>query len=93
MIPRHFRSTTKVTSSVYKTPTSSASQMTKAKLPGSREAPIYHETRDSVMQDPGGFEETIPQLIRQTWQFEGRPTVYIGINPNTSKPKGIAFNA
>ena len=30
MIPRHFRSTTKVTSSVYKTPTSSTSQMTKA---------------------------------------------------------------
>ena len=23
------------------------------------------------MQDRGGFEETIPQLIRQTWQFEG----------------------
>ena len=23
------------------------------------------------MQDHGGFEETIPQLIRQTWQFEG----------------------
>ena len=22
------------------------------------------------MQDSGGFEETIPQLIRQTWQFE-----------------------
>ena len=22
------------------------------------------------MQDHGGFEETIPQLIRQTWQFE-----------------------
>ena len=22
------------------------------------------------MQDRGGFEETIPQLIRQTWQFE-----------------------
>ena len=39
----------------------------KGKLPGSREAPIYH----SVMQDCGGFEETIPQLIRQTWQFEG----------------------
>ena len=30
MIPGHFRSTTKVTSSVYKTPTSSTSQMTKA---------------------------------------------------------------
>ena len=30
MIQRHFRSTTKVTSSVYKTPTSSTSQMTKA---------------------------------------------------------------
>ena len=30
MIPRHFRSTTKVTSSVYKTPTSSTSQTTKA---------------------------------------------------------------
>ena len=30
MIPRHFRSTTKVTSSAYKTPTSSTSQMTKA---------------------------------------------------------------
>ena len=30
MIPRHFRSTAKVTSSVYKTPTSSTSQMTKA---------------------------------------------------------------
>ena len=30
MIPRNFRSTTKVTSSVYKTPTSSTSQMTKA---------------------------------------------------------------
>ena len=29
MIPRHFRSTAKVTSSVYKTPTSSTSQMTK----------------------------------------------------------------
>ena len=33
------------------------------------------------MQDRGGFEETIPQLIRQTWQFErslqhqGGPTV------------------
>ena len=23
------------------------------------------------MQDRGGFEEAIPQLIRQTWQFEG----------------------
>ena len=23
------------------------------------------------MQDRGGFEETIPQLIRQTWQLEG----------------------
>ena len=23
------------------------------------------------MQDHGGLEETIPQLIRQTWQFEG----------------------
>ena len=23
------------------------------------------------MQDRRGFEETIPQLIRQTWQFEG----------------------
>ena len=22
------------------------------------------------MQNRGGFEETIPQLIRQTWQFE-----------------------
>ena len=22
------------------------------------------------MQDRGGFEETIPQLIRQTWQLE-----------------------
>ena len=30
MIPRHFRSTAKITSSVYKTPTSSTSQMTKA---------------------------------------------------------------
>ena len=33
------------------------------------------------MQDRGGFEETIPQLFRQTWQLEGslqhldRPTV------------------
>ena len=26
--------------------------------------------QDSVMQDHGGFEETIPQLIRQTWQLE-----------------------
>ena len=42
----------------------------KGKLPGSREAPIYHEP-GTVMQDRGGFEETIPQLIRQTWQFEG----------------------
>ena len=23
------------------------------------------------MHDRGGFEETIPQLIRQTWQLEG----------------------
>ena len=23
------------------------------------------------MQDHGGLEETIPQLIRQTWQLEG----------------------
>ena len=23
------------------------------------------------MQDRGGFEETIPQLFRQTWQLEG----------------------
>ena len=23
------------------------------------------------MQDRGGFEETLPQLFRQTWQLEG----------------------
>ena len=43
MIPRHFRSTTKVTSSVYKTPTLIHKPNDKGKLPGSREAPIYHE--------------------------------------------------
>ena len=42
----------------------------KGKLPGSREAPIYHEPGTVSWQDHGGFEETIPQLIQQTWQFE-----------------------
>ena len=36
MIPRHFRSPTKVTCSVYKTPTSSTSQMTKANYQAAR---------------------------------------------------------
>ena len=43
MIPRHFRSTAKVTSSVYKTPNLIHKPNDKGKLPGSREAPIYHE--------------------------------------------------
>ena len=43
MILRYFRSTTKVTSSVYKTPNSFTEPNDKGKLPGSREAPIYHE--------------------------------------------------
>ena len=43
MILRHFRSTTKVTSSITKTPTSLHKPNDKGKLPGSREAPIYHE--------------------------------------------------
>ena len=43
MILRHFRSTAKVTSNVYKTPNSSTEPNDKGKLPGSREASIYHE--------------------------------------------------
>ena len=43
----------------------------KGKLPGSKEAPIYHEPGTVSCKDCGGFEETIPQLIRQTWQLEG----------------------
>ena len=41
----------------------------KGKLPGSRK----HQStmnQGGVMQDRGGLEETIPQLFRQTWQFE-----------------------
>ena len=43
MIPRHSRSTPKVTSNVRKIPNSYTSPTTRANCPGSREAPIYHE--------------------------------------------------
>ena len=41
--------------------------MTKANF---QAAGKHQSTRDSVMQDHGEFEETIPQFIRQTWQLE-----------------------
>ena len=43
MIPRHFRSTTKVTSQCLQDPNLIHKPNDKGKLPGSREAPIYHE--------------------------------------------------
>ena len=42
----------------------------KGKLPGSREAPIYHEPGTVSCKTVEDFEETIPQLIWQTWQLE-----------------------
>ena len=42
----------------------------KGKLPGSREAPIYHEPGTVSCKTVEDLEETIPQLIRQTWQLE-----------------------
>ena len=56
--------------------------------------------RQSWQLSPGlkhGRVESIDQLAWYHAQFntptEWRRQCYIGINPNTSKPKGIAFNA
>ena len=42
----------------------------KGKLPGSREAPIYHEPGTVSCKTVEDLKKTIPQLFRQTWQFE-----------------------
>ena len=69
MILRHFRSTTKVTSNVYKTPNSSTDPMTKANY----QAAGKHQSTMNQGQchaRPEDLKKLLPQLIRQTWQFE-----------------------
>ena len=42
----------------------------KGKLPGSREAPIYHEPGTVSCKTMEDLKKLYPKLIRQTWQFE-----------------------
>ena len=98
MIPRHFRSTTKVTSSVYK-------PNDKGKLPGSREAPIYHEpgtvscktVEDLKKLYPNSFDRlgslkgaynirVDPSLASNTCQKEGANRVKGGNRQGTGLP-------
>ena len=46
----------------------------KGKLPGSREAPIYHEQGTVSCKTVEDLKKLYPQLIRQTWQLERSPT-------------------
>ena len=78
MIPRHFRSTAKVTSSVYKTPNSSTDPMTKAKLPGSREASIYHEPGTVSCKTVEDLKKLYPNSFDRLGSLKGAYNIRIG---------------
>ena len=54
-----------------KTPTSSTSQMTKAKLPGSREAPIYHEPGTVSCKTVEDLKKLYPNSFNRLGSLKG----------------------
>ena len=94
MIPRHFRSTAKVTSSVYKTPTSSTSQMTKENCQAAGKHQSTH-TRDSVMQDRGGLKKLYPNLFDRLGSLKGAYNIRVDptVKPATHARRKVTIKS
>ena len=95
MILRHFRSTTKVTSSVYKTPNSSTDPMTKGKLPGSREASIYHEPGTVSCKTVEDLKKLYPNSFDRLGSLKGAYNIRIdpSVKPATHARRKVPIES
>ena len=77
MILRLFRSTTKVTSSVTKTPSFIHRPNDKGKLPGSRDAPIYHEPGTVSCKTVEDLKKLYPNSFDRLGSLKGEYNIRI----------------